>query len=68
MTPFPFETAPKGELDHEPVPILLFCPNPDEGGCHTGVWVAGTWRLHADVERVSEPTHWLPAPPDVMVE
>ncbi len=66
MTPFPIETAPKLELDHEPVPILLFCP--DEGGWHTGVWFEASWRLHADIERVLEPTHWLPAPPDVVVE
>ncbi len=66
MTPFPVETAPKPELQHEPVPILLFCP--DEGGWHTGIWFEGTWRLHADLERVLTPTHWLPAPPDVVVE
>ena len=29
------------------------------------VWFAGTWRLHGDIERMLEPTHWLPAPPDV---
>ena len=27
-----------------------------------------SWRLHADIERVLNPTHWLPAPPDVVVE
>ena len=36
MIPCPIETAPKPELDHEPVPILLYCP--DRGGWHTGVW------------------------------
>ena len=66
MTPLAIETAPKLELDHGPVPILLFCP--DEGGWHTGVWFAGVWRLYADIERVLEPTHWLPAPPDVVVD
>src|SRR5215217_4334172 len=39
----------------------------DEGGWHTGLWWEGAWRLHADLERV-DPMHWLPAPPDVVVE
>ena len=54
MIPFPIETAPKPELDHEPVPILLFCP--DEGGGHTGIWFEASWRLHADVARAKPDT------------
>ena len=41
---------------------------PEEGGWHTGFWIEASWRLHADVERVLHPTHWLPAPSDVVVE
>jgi hypothetical protein len=36
MIPYPIETTPKPELDHEPVPILVYCP--DEGGWHTAIW------------------------------
>jgi hypothetical protein len=60
MTPFPIETAPKGEVDHEPVPISLWCP--DEGGSHAGIWFAGVWRLHADIEHELDPTHCLRRP------
>ena len=66
MIPYPIETAPRAEFDPEPVPILLWCP--DEGGWHTGFWFAGVWRLHADIEHVLDPSHWLPAPPDVLVK
>ena len=66
MTPYPIETAPQPELDHEPIPILVWCP--DEGGWHTAIWFEGSWRLHGDIEHVHHPTHWLPAPPDVVVE
>ena len=62
MTPFPIETAPKGELDHGPVPILLWCP--DEGGWHTGVWFRGKWLAYIDTSVVLEPSHWLPIPAD----
>ena len=27
MTPYPIETAPKPELDHGPLPTLLYCPD-----------------------------------------
>jgi hypothetical protein len=32
------------------------------------VWWDESWRLHTDLESVLNPTHWLPAPPDLMVE
>src|SRR5918994_435757 len=34
---------------------------------NTGVWWQGAWRLKGDVERVLNPTHWLPASTDVVV-
>ena len=64
MLPYPIETAPKIERVRQPVLILLWCP--DQGGWHTGIWLKGSWRLRADLERVLHPTHWLPAPPDVV--
>ena len=64
MMPYPIETAPRP--DHEPVPLLLYCPT--EGSWHTGVWSEGAWRLQDHVERVLSPTHWLPPSTDVVVE
>ena len=59
MIPYRSKRRRSPELDHKPVPLLLYCP--DEGGWHTGVWFAGVWRLHAELERVLEPTHWAGA-------
>jgi hypothetical protein len=63
MLPYAIETAARA--DHERLPLLLYCPS--EGCWHTGVWWQGAWRLKGDVERVLNPTHWLPASTDVVV-
>ena len=60
------ETAPRAELDEEPVPLLLYCP--DEGRWLLGQWSDSAWRLQGHVERVLHPTHWLPMSTDVVVE
>ena len=62
MMPISIETAPKPELDHESVPVLLYCP--DRGGWHRGVWWMGSWHLYGHLDTVLRPTHWLPVPPD----
>ncbi len=64
MLPHSIETASRP--DQNPVPILLYCP--DEGGWRTGVWRNGAWRLQGEHERILNPTHWLPASTDVVVE
>ncbi len=64
MLPYPIESAPRP--DQDPVPLLLYCP--DEGCWYTGVWWDGAWRLQGHGERILNPTHWLPASTDVVVE
>jgi hypothetical protein len=64
MLPYAIKTAARA--DHERVPLLLYCPS--ERCWHTGVWWQGAWRLKGDVERVLNPTHWLPTSTDVVIE
>jgi hypothetical protein len=64
MLPNPIGTAPRAEQN--PVPVLLYCPN--ERRWYTGVWREGGWRLQGQAERVLNPSHWLPATTDVVVE
>ena len=65
MLPNPMENAPRSEPGHEPVPVLLYCPNE---GWRTGVWCKGAWRQHGHLENILHPTHWLPAGADVITE
>ena len=64
--PYPMEKAPMPELGHDPVPLLLYCP--DEESWLLGLWLEGAWRLQGHVERVLHPTHWLPMSTEVVVE
>jgi hypothetical protein len=64
MLPYPIESAP--QPDHDPVPLLLFCP--DEDSWLLGLWSEGAWRLQDHREHVLHPTHWLPTSTDVVVE
>jgi len=42
--------------------LLLFCP--EQGGWHTGEWVAvtGDWRSVISWDHPLEPTHWMSVP------
>ena len=64
ILPYPIATALRPEQD--PVPLLLYCPH--EGRWLLGLWSKGEWRLQVHVDRILNPTHWLPISTDVVVE